>query len=95
MKKRFVAGSMKLHSQAEQAIYSLQWGEIEKLPGVTLDLICQPPIDYALENDIRKLDSGLAAPHKKHRGWQSTPVFRAHLFCNEQLEALARKQPSR
>lgn len=93
--RRFVAGSMKLYAEAEQAIYGLQWSEMETLQAVALDLICQRPIDYALANGIRKLDSGLAAPHKKHRDWQSTPVYHAHWFYNEELEALARQQLSR
>lgn len=92
--QRFVAGSMKLHAQAEHAIYSLQWSEMEKLQGVAMDLICYRPIDYALEHGVRKLDSGLAAPHKKHRGWQSMPVYHAHWFYNDSLKVLARQQLS-
>lgn len=93
--QRFVAGIMKLHAAAEQTLYLLQWSEMEKLQGVALDLICHRPIEYALENSIRKLDTGLAAPHKKHRGWQSTPVYHAHWFYNDELKALAQKQMGR
>jgi len=89
---RFVAGSMKLHSQAEQTVYSLQWSEMTKLDGVALDLICQRPIDYALAHSVHKLDSGLAAPHKAQRGWQTTPVYNAHWFYNDPLKALALQQ---
>lgn len=90
--ERFVAGSMKLHAAAEKTIYSLQWSEMEKLSSVPLDLICHRPIEYALEHDIAKLDSGLAAPHKKYRGWINTPVYHAHWFYNDELEAFAQKQ---
>lgn len=89
---RFVAGSMKLHAQAERTVYALQWSETTKLDGVALDLICQRPIDYALAHGVRKLDSGLAATHKAQRGWQTTPVYNAHWFYNDPLKALALQQ---
>lgn len=89
---RFVAGSMKLHAQSEQTVYSLQWSETTKLDGVALDLICQRPIDYALSHGVSKLDSGLAAPHKTLRGWRPTPVFNAHWFYNDQLKSAALQQ---
>lgn len=90
--ERFVAGSMKLQSISEQTIYSLQWSEMEKLKGVAFDLICRRPIDYAIQHGIRKLDSGLAAPHKRHRGWTDVRVNHAHWFYSGSIKALAESQ---
>lgn len=87
---RFVAGSLKL--QQGRALYALQWSETEKLKGVALDLICHRPIRYAIEHGIDKLDSGLDAPHKRLRHWQTVPVFHAHWFDNEALKALALRE---
>jgi predicted N-acyltransferase len=89
---RLVAGILYLMGRAEQTLYALQWSEMEKLEGVAMDLICHRPIDHAIEHAIAKLDSGLAAPHKQHRGWQTVPVYHAHWFYTEELKALAKLQ---
>ena len=92
---RFIAGNMQLHAAAERTLYLLQSSEMTKLNSVQLDLICYRPIEYALEHGIAKLDSGLAAQHKQHRGWQNIPVYHAHWFHNDELKILAQKQLTR
>jgi uncharacterized protein len=87
--RRLIAGVMHLYGEAEQTLYSLQWSEVEKLDGIAMDLICHRPVDYAIERGIAKLDSGLASPHKKHRGWQTVPVYHAHWFYSDDLKVLA------
>lgn len=86
---RLIAGIMYLLGNAEQTLYALQWSEMEKLDGIAMDLICHRPIDYAIEHGIAKLDSGLAAPHKSHRGWLTVPVYHAHWFYTDELKTLA------
>lgn len=86
---RLMAGVMHLYAQAEQTLYALQWSEMDKLDGIAMDLICHRPIDHAIENGLAKLDSGLVAPHKQHRGWQTVPVHHAHWFYSDDLKALA------
>lgn len=48
--RQFVAGIMSLDSQAEQALYLLQWSEMHKLPDLAMDLICRRPIDYGYQS---------------------------------------------
>jgi predicted N-acyltransferase len=86
---RFIAGNMQLHSAAERTLYMLQNSEMTKLDSIQLDLICYRPIEYALGHDIARLDSGLSAQHKQHRGWRNTPVYHAHWFHNEELQNIA------
>ena len=88
---RFVAGNLQLHSPSEQQLYMLQNSEMAKHDSLQLDLICYRPIEYALAHGVNKLDSGLVANHKKHRGWQNTPVYHAHWFFNDELTALAQQ----
>lgn len=92
---RYVAGTLNLHARAESALYILQWSEREKLDSVAVDLLCNRPVEYALEHGIAKIDSGLTAAHKEHRGWQNTPVFHAHWFYNDELKNLAKQQLAR
>lgn len=85
----FLAGNLQLHSDAEQTLYILQISEMTKLDSVQLDLICYRPIEYALAHGIARMDSGLVAQHKQHRGWHNTPVYHAHWFYNDELKVLA------
>jgi len=86
----FVAGSLKLLQ--DRVLYALQWSELEQLSGVALDMICHRPIEYAIEHGFERMDSGLAAAHKQHRGWQTVSVYHAHWFYSEMLKALALRE---
>jgi uncharacterized protein len=88
---RFVAGNFQLHAPSEQKLYMLQNSEMAKHDSMQLDLLCYRPIEYALSHGIGNLDSGLAATHKQLRGWQSTTVYHAHWFFNDELKALAQQ----
>lgn len=89
---RFVAGSLQLFESAKKTLYMLQCSEMTKFSSMPLDLICYRPIEYALANGITKLDSGLGAEHKHHRGWENTSVYHAHWFNSDGLMVLALKQ---
>lgn len=86
---RLVAGILCLYACEEGVLYLLQWSEMAKINGIALDLICLRPIDFAIAHGIPKVDSGLAALHKKLRGWQTCNVFHAHWFNDSRLESLA------
>lgn len=86
---RMVAGMLGVHDRAERVLYLFQWSELEKRPGLALDLICRRPIDYAIAHGVCRIDSGLDAPHKALRGWQRYPVFNGHWFNDERLKLLA------
>lgn len=86
---QFVAGGLKLREAA--VMYSLQWSEMQKLDRVVFDVICHRPIEYAISQGIQRIDSGLDAAHKRHRGWQSVPVQNVHWFFNDDLKNMALK----
>lgn len=83
----FIAGGLKLLKG--DVLYALQWSEMHKLDRVVLDVICYRPIEYAITHGIKRLDSGLDAPHKKHRGWRSVAIHNVHWFYNQSLKKLA------
>lgn len=83
------AGVLGLHAHDENVLYTMQWSERRKFDSIALDLICMRPIEFAIEHGIGKIDSGLAAPHKKLRGWKTEPVYHAHWFGNQVLKRLA------
>ena len=84
---KFIAGILMLREGG--VLYLLQWSEISKLDGIAFDLICHRPIEYAIDNRIRCVDSGLAADHKHFRTWKKLPVYHAHWIFNDELRKLA------
>lgn len=86
---RLVAGMLSLRDVKDGVLYMLQWSEAYKLRGVTMDLVCRRPIDFAIEHGIGKVDSGLATPHKAMRGWETQSAFHAHWFNDQRLKTLA------
>ena len=89
---QLIAGCLGLHSATEDILYLFQWSEIQKMDRLALDLICYRPIEFAIEQGIRKIDSGLMAPHKQLRGWLTESVYHAHWFYDTALQKLARNQ---
>lgn len=87
---KFIAGNLTL--QQGGVLYLLQWSELAKLDGVAFDLICHRPIEYAIDNRIRCVDSGLAADHKQFRNWKKLPVYHAHWIFNDELRTLAERE---
>lgn len=86
---QFVAGGLKLLEDG--VLYALQWSEMHKLDRVVFDLICHRPIEYAISQGLKRVDSGLDAQHKRLRDWQSVAVQNVHWFFNAPLESLAMK----
>ena len=87
---KLIAGILAL--QEEGVMYLLQWSERVTLAGLALDLLCHRPIEYAIDKGIHRIDSGLAADHKRLRGWQDVPVYHAHWFANDELRTLAERE---
>lgn len=86
---QFIAGGMCFYNRLEGILYLFQWSEIEKLDGIAFDIICYRPIELAIEQGFKLIDSGLAAPHKNLRGWVPAPSFNAHWFCDDTLKSYA------
>jgi predicted N-acyltransferase len=87
---KFVAGILGLEQGGE--LYLLQWSERATLAGLAMDLVCFRPIEYAIHNGLRRVDSGLDAGHKRFRDWQPVPVYQAHWFFNDELRRLAERE---
>lgn len=90
---RFVAGSFGLRDG--YTLYRLPWGAMTAARDLALDLICHRPKAYAIEHGLRRIDAGVAAPHKTCRGYAEEPAFNAHWFLDERLRALAHAVMSR
>lgn len=85
----YIAGAFCLVDR--DVLYVRTWSAIHEIPRLCFELICYRPIIYALENGLKKIDSGLNGPHKIQRGFLDKPVYSAHWFYNEQLRGLARQ----
>lgn len=72
-----------------QSLYVQHWGALEARSAATFELLCYAPIEYAITQGLRRVDSGLAGAHKRRGGMTEDPVFHAHWFFDERLKALA------
>jgi predicted N-acyltransferase len=72
-----------------QRLYVQHWGALEARSAATFELLCYAPIEYAIAQGLRQVDSGLAGAHKRRGGMTDDPVFHAHWFFDERLKALA------
>lgn len=72
-----------------QTLYAQHWGALEARSAATFELLCYAPIEYAIAQGLRQVDTGLAGPHKRRGGMTEDPVFHAHWFFDERLKALA------
>jgi len=87
-----IAGVMGIQSEKERTLFLLQWSQMLPLQSVAFDLICYRPIEYGLQAGLQTINSGLAADHKRLRGWESQPVYNAHWFHNDALKLLAQEK---
>jgi len=85
---RFVAGIFCMVGGG--TLFLRTWSALHDAPGLAFELICYRPIRYAIEEGLALVDSGLIGPHKVQRGYPVEPVFTAHWFPDERLQARAR-----
>lgn len=84
---RYVAGIFTLRGGA--VLYLDTWSARNPSPGLSFELACYRPIEYAIANGLHTIDAGLVSGYKGTRGYTADPVFNAHWFYNERLAALA------
>ncbi|MEN9314314.1 MAG: hypothetical protein RIS35_707 [Pseudomonadota bacterium] len=75
--------------QDRDTLYLRTWSAVREAPALCLELVCHRPIEYAIEQGLAEIDSGLSGTHKRHRGYIDEPVFSAHRFFDDRLRELA------
>ncbi len=73
---RYVAGA--LHFVGRDTLYGRYWGCAEYHNCLHFELCYYQAIDYAIANDIGRVEAGAQGPHKLSRGYMPTPTYSLH-----------------
>lgn len=85
---RYVAGVFCF--QSDRTLFVDTWSSPDEVPGLSFEMLCYRPMEYAIEHGLADIDAGLSITYKELRGYTRDPVFNAHWFYDEQLAGLAR-----
>ncbi|OPX55153.1 Predicted N-acyltransferase [Oceanospirillum multiglobuliferum] len=75
---------------SKSSLHVQTWSMSKNTPNLCFELVCYKPIEYAIENNIKFINTSVSASHKNYRGFQSEKVVNAHWFCNKELKEIAR-----
>lgn len=87
---RYVAGAFWIISG--DGLVLRTWSAFRELPLLCFELICYRPIEYALANGLKYVDSGLTSLYKRHRRFVDEAVASAHWFADGRLRELAERE---
>jgi hypothetical protein len=92
---RWIAGA--INFIGGDAIYGRNWGAIEHHPFLHFELCYYQAIDYAIQNELARVEAGAQGEHKLMRGYLPATTYSAHFIANPGLrravaEYLARER---
>ncbi len=78
---KIVAGA--LNFIGSNTLYGRNWGSIVDIPFLHFELCYYQAIEYAIDNNIKKVEAGAQGHHKIQRGYVAEPTYSRHLIQNE------------
>ena len=75
-----VAGALNLCSA--NTLYGRNWGCIEDFPFLHFETCYYQAIDFAIANNISRVEAGTQGPHKIQRGYEPVETYSAHFIPN-------------
>ena len=78
---RWVAGA--LNFIGRDTLFGRYWGCVEDHPCLHFELCYYRAIDYAIKNDLARVEAGAQGEHKLARGYLPAPTYSLHWFPNE------------
>lgn len=73
-----------LLTKGEQ-LYGRYWGSNEGYDSLHFNACYYSPIEWAIENGVRRFDPGIGSTHKVRRGFQATANWSLHRFYDQNL----------
>ncbi|RED11948.1 GNAT family N-acetyltransferase [Pontivivens insulae] len=77
---RWVAGAMNLIGA--DTLYGRYWGCVEDHPFLHFEVCYYQAIDYAIANDMMRVEAGAQGEHKLARGYVPTPTYSLHWIAD-------------
>jgi len=75
-----------VHFRSHDALYGRQWGCNIDIPFLHFELCYYQAIEFAIENQIQKIEAGTQGFHKLSRGYDPHPVYSAHYITDPRLK---------
>jgi uncharacterized protein len=86
---KYIGGSFNLVSG--DTLYGRYWGSSEFVPNLHFECCYYALIEYAINNDIKKVEAGAGGEHKFLRGFLASSVYSSHILFHEQADAAVKK----
>jgi len=79
----YVAGALNLLGR--EALYGRYWGCVKEYPFLHFEICYYQAIEYAITNQITKVEAGAQGPHKIQRGYSPVYTYSAHWIRDNSL----------
>ncbi len=80
--------AMSLCIKNREMLWGRYWGSKEIIQNLHFELCYYSPINWAINNGIKKFDPGAGGKHKIRRGFQAIPCFSMHRWYNKNMEVI-------
>ncbi len=85
---KIVAGA--LNFIGSNTLYGRNWGSIVDIPFLHFELCYYQAIEYAIDNNIKKVEAGAQGHHKIQRGYVAETIYSSHLIQNQSFAKAVR-----
>ena len=85
---KIVAGA--LNFIGNNTLYGRNWGSIVDIPFLHFELCYYQAIEFAIDNNIKKVEAGAQGHHKIQRGYVAESTYSRHLIQNESFAKAVR-----
>ena len=85
---KIIAGA--LNFIGSNTLYGRNWGSIVDIPFLHFELCYYQAIEYAIDNNIKKVEAGAQGHHKIQRGYVAESTYSRHLIQNESFAKAVR-----
>ena len=78
--------AMALHALGGDTLYGRYWGALEERPFLHFELCYYQAIEYAIRQNIARVEAGAQGPHKIQRGYAPRPTWSLHRFADLRMQ---------
>jgi predicted N-acyltransferase len=78
---RYIAGA--INFIGSECLYGRNWGCSEDYPYLHFEVCYYQAIDFAIENNLKRVEAGAQGAHKLARGYMPTHTYSSHWIAND------------
>jgi hypothetical protein len=67
-------------------LYGRNWGTVREVPFVHFEACYYRALDFAIDNDLQRVEAGAQGPHKLDRGYMPVATWSAHWIADPTFE---------